>query len=164
MKRVSRTITFCLLSLSLILLVGCDPSKKWEKEEKQQIDQYLRTLGDTVAVLKPSGLYYINIQEGTGRTPVANDTVYMWYKATFIDGSLFTSNLDQTSPYGFIVGYGPLEGIDEAVRYMKEGGSAKLILPSSLAYGSYGVPGILSGYTPTLWNITLSSVIPGTKK
>lgn len=164
MKSINRTIVFSLLSLTLILFIGCDGSKKWEKEEKQQIQQYLKTLGDTVVVLKPSGLYYIEIQQGTGRVPVVNDTVYMWFKATYLEGSLFSTNLDQTSPYGFIVGYGPLEGLDEGVRYMKAGGKAKLLLPSSLAYGSYGIPGLLSGYTPLLWNIELTSVIPGKKK
>jgi FKBP-type peptidyl-prolyl cis-trans isomerase len=146
------------------LLTGCNNSKKWEKEEKRQIQQYLNSLGDTVAVLKPSGLYYIEIQKGTGRTPVDNDTVYMWFKATYLDGGLFTSNLDQTSPYPFIVGYAPIEGLDEGVRYMQDGGKAKLLTPSSLAYGSYGIPGILSGYTPLLWNITLAGVLPGSKK
>lgn len=164
MKRIDRTIVFFLLSFTLILLTGCNSSKKWEKEEKQQIQDYLKTLGDTVAVLKPNGLYFINIQEGTGRTPVANDTAFIWYKATYINGTLFTTNYDQTSPYGFIVGYGPLAGIDEGIQYMKNGGIAKFIMPSSLAYGSYGIPGLLSGYTPLLWNITLANVIAGSKK
>jgi FKBP-type peptidyl-prolyl cis-trans isomerase len=164
MKRINITFVFSLLSLTLILLIGCDNSKKWEKEEKRQIQQYINSLGDTVAVLKPSGLYYIEIQEGTGRTPVDKDTVYIWFEATHLDGTLLTSNLDQASPYPFIVGYGPIEGLDEGVRYMKDGGKAKLLTPSSLAYGSYGISGYLSGYTPLLWNIELAGVLHGSKK
>ena len=165
MKKINRFIVFSLLSLTLLFFAGCDPSIIWEREERQLIQAYLNSLGDTVAILKPSGLYYIEILEGTGRIPVVKDTVSFRYKATLLDGRVFGSNLEEASPYGFIVGSGEIiEGIDEGVRYMKDGGKAKLLTPSSLAYGTTGIWGVLPGYTPLLWQIELVGVKAGSKK
>jgi FKBP-type peptidyl-prolyl cis-trans isomerase FkpA len=46
---------------------------------------------------------------------------------------------------------------------MKEGGVSRLLIPSSLAYGSLGY-GSIPGYTPILFEIHLVKVIPGSKK
>jgi FKBP-type peptidyl-prolyl cis-trans isomerase len=165
MKKINRIIVFSLLSLALILLASCDPSKKWEKEERRQIQDYLNAHADTVYISKPSGLYYFEILQGTGRMPVLKDTVSFRYTGTYLDGSLFTTNIADTVDYRFIIGSGEIiTGIDEAVRYMKEGGIAKIITPSSLAYGSVGIWGYLPGYTPLLWQIQLVKVIAGSKK
>lgn len=43
---------------------------------------------------------------------------------------------------------------------MKVGGIAKMLLPSSLGYGSYGYYTI-PGYTPLLFTVELKSVKPG---
>lgn len=155
MKKNRRILLSFILSLTLILMAGCDPSKKWQKQEEALIDNYISSLGDTVAVLKPSGLYYIEIQAGTGRIPVSKDTVSIRYKGMFLDGTVFSSNLQDTVDFSFIVGaFQVIDGIDEGVRYMKEGGIAKLLTPSELAYGATGY-GYISGYTPLLWQINL---------
>jgi hypothetical protein len=82
---MNSTKLICGLGLILIIIAGCDPSKKYRKQESAEIQNYIQSLGDTVYVLKPSGLYYIELQAGTGRTPIANDTIAFWYKAMFLD-------------------------------------------------------------------------------
>jgi peptidylprolyl isomerase len=147
-----------------VLFAGCDPAEKWEKEERWQIENYLNSIGDTVYDLKPSGLYYLEILEGTGRMPVAEDTVSINFKGRFLNGVVFGYNLVDSTAYAFIVGSGgTIEGIDEGVRYMKEGGKAKLLTPSSLAYGPTGY-GYVPGFTPLLWEIELVKVRAGSKK
>jgi len=150
------------LFAAIVATTGCGEIGTWEEQERKQIDDYLKALGDTVYVLKPSGLYYIELIEGTGVAPVENDTVFFWYTGSFLDGVVFESNRSGTDPLRVILGNNQLiEGIDEGVRYMKEGGKARLLTPSSLAYGHEGWWGIIPGYTPLVWTIDLVSVRPG---
>jgi len=154
-----------LVSLVLIVVTGCDPARKWEKEERQQIQTYLNSLGDTVYVLKPSGLYYIEVLEGTGRMPITGDTVFLRYKTNYLGGRLLQSNLTLTDPFSFVVGGGSvILGLDEGVRYMKNGGKAILITPSSLAYGPSGWYPYIAGYTPFRWQIEIVNVKAGSTK
>jgi FKBP-type peptidyl-prolyl cis-trans isomerase len=55
-------------------------------------------------------------------------------------------------------------GVDEGLRYMRDGGKAKLLTPSSLAYGFEGIWQIVPGYTPLLWIIDIDSVKAGPGK
>lgn len=148
-----------------MVVMSCDPSGKYEDQEKDDIKSFISTLGDTIYEVKPSGLYYINLSEGTGIMPVELDTVSIWFRGMFLNYNYFDSNIGMAAPLTFIVGSGYIiKGIDEGVRYMKEGGKAKLLTPSSLAYGTYGIYGYLGGYTPLLWEVELADVKPGSKK
>jgi peptidyl-prolyl cis-trans isomerase A (cyclophilin A) len=148
----------------LILIMSCNPTGTWEKQERDQITDYVKSLGDTAYVLKPSGLYFIELQAGTGRTPVLKDTVAFRYKGMFLDRVIFDSNITATTPYYAIVGSTDIIlGLDEGVRYMKEGGKARFVTPSRLAYGSRGIWGTIPGYTPLMWEVELVSVKPGSK-
>ncbi len=88
-----------------------------------------------------SGLQYIVVQEGTGKTPTANDTVKAHYKGTLINGSQFDSSYDRGQPAEFPVG-GVIKGWTEALQMMKVGGKVKLFIPSELGYGPAARPGI----------------------
>lgn len=170
MKKLGGKIFFVLLVIAMVALASCDPSKKWEKAEREQIQNYLSSIGDTIYDLKPSGLYYLSILEGTGLMPVTNDTVSIRYTIKLVSGTLFQTNVGQTSPFKFIVGsYNIIRGINEGVTYMKMGGKAKLLTPSNLAYGPQGLTdaygyNILPGYTPLVWDIELVDVRPGPVK
>jgi FKBP-type peptidyl-prolyl cis-trans isomerase len=160
----NKTVTGLLLLTGIIVisLASCNPTAKWEKEERLLIDQYIASLGDTNYVLTESGLYYISLMEGVGLQPVEGDTVWIRYYVKLLTGEYFDSNLTLDDPYRFVVGDGTvLLGIDEGIRFMHQGGSARLLTPSSLAYGSNGIPGIISGYAPLLWDIQLEKVSPG---
>jgi FKBP-type peptidyl-prolyl cis-trans isomerase len=163
MKIKKITLSILVLGVLVLALAGCDPARKYEKEEKQQIQDYLSGLGDTVYVTKPSGLVYINLVAGTGRLPIVKDTVSIYYKGMYITGRTFATNVGDAEPLEFIVGSGYLiEGLDEGIRYIKDGGKAKLMTPSSIAYGPNGY-GIISGFTPLLWEIQVVEVKAGSK-
>lgn len=93
----------------------------------------------------PSGLQYKVVQEGSGEPPTAGDSVVVKYKGTLIDGTVF----DET-PEGetrtFSAG-GLIEGWKEALTMMKPGAKWTLYVPSNLAYGDQGTPGIPPGAT-----------------
>ena len=158
-----------LFLVLMICVSGFSKTGTWEKQEQKQIDDYIKSLGDTTYVLYPSGLYYISLIEGTGRTPVDLDTVYFKYEGKFLDHVTFDTNDPITVPYKYILGTTVInekivKGIDEGLRYMRDGGKAKLLTPSKLAFGFEGVWQIIPGYTPLLWIIDIDSVKAGPGK
>jgi len=88
-----------------------------------------------------SGLQYIVIKEGTGKTPTAKDIVKCHYTGTLITGEKFDSSVDRGKPAEFPV-TGVIPGWTEALQMMKVGGKVKLFIPPELAYGPSGRPGI----------------------
>jgi FKBP-type peptidyl-prolyl cis-trans isomerase FkpA len=96
---------FLLLAAVLLFsLSSCDPGKKYEKDERAQIQDYLSKNSNLDFELKPSGLYYLDEQVGTGRTPVAHDTAYMFYTGKFLNGNTFDTNVGTTDTLIFPVG------------------------------------------------------------
>jgi FKBP-type peptidyl-prolyl cis-trans isomerase len=88
-----------------------------------------------------SGLQYEIVSEGKGNAPKASDTVKVHYTGTLIDGTKFDSSHDRNEPAVFPVG-GVIRGWTEALQLMKPGAKYKLAIPSELAYGEQGRPGI----------------------
>ncbi len=60
--------------MAVLFLISCDPSKKYEKQEQEEIDQYLGDNSEIEFELKPSGLYYYDVDVGSGVMPEASDT------------------------------------------------------------------------------------------
>lgn len=153
-----------LLTTVLILsLVSCDPSKKYEKQEQDSIDNYLSDNFNKNFELKPSGLYYLEEVAGSGESPVTGDTVYVQYNGTFLDGTVFDTNIGKAD-FSFPLGIGyAIYGFDEGLTYMKPGGKSLLLIPSKLGYGASGNY-YISGYTPLLFEVTLTNVHKGPGK
>ena len=77
-----------------------------------------------------SGLYYEILNPGTGAQPTQSDRVVVNYKGTLIDGRQFDAN----DGADFFV-RGVVKGFGEGLMLLKEGGKAKLYIPSELGYG-----------------------------
>ena len=92
-------------------------------------------------VTLPDGLQYTVITVGTGPMPSASDTVSVNYRGTLIDGTEFDSSYKRGQPASFPVG-GVIHGWTEALKKMNVGSKWKLFIPSDLAYGEQGRPGI----------------------
>jgi FKBP-type peptidyl-prolyl cis-trans isomerase FkpA len=94
------------------------------------------------AVVTTSGLVYRSLQEGTGASPVAADTVKVHYKGTLPDGTEFDSSYKRGTPAEF-----PLSRVikcwTEGVQRMKVGGKARLTCPPGIAYGERGAGGVI---------------------
>lgn len=91
-------------------------------------------------VTTPSGLKYVDTQEGTGATPETGQTVYVHYTGTLQNGTKFDSSRDRNQPFSFRLGAGQvIRGWDEGISTMKVGGRRQLIIPPDLGYGARGV-------------------------
>ena len=80
-----------------------------------------------------SGLQYTIIAEGAAEKVAPQDTVWVNYKGTLLDGTVFDQN-DSTQ----FVANRVISGWTEGLGLLGEGGKAVLYIPAELAYGSRG--------------------------
>jgi len=88
-------------------------------------------------VTTPSGLQYKIIEAGSGKSPVATDTVTVNYRGTLINGNEFDSSYGRGKPATFALN-GVIKGWTEGLQFVKERGKIQLVIPSELAYGERG--------------------------
>ena len=89
-----------------------------------------------------SGLNYIVIESGSGDSPGLTDTVVVHYTGWLeSDGTKFDSSVDRGTPAEFGLQQ-VIAGWTEGLQLVQEGGTIRLIIPSDLAYGQAGRPGI----------------------
>ena len=88
-------------------------------------------------VTTKSGLQYRIVKPGTGRKPMAEDTVTVNYRGTLIDGAEFDSSFSRGQPATFPLS-GVIAGWTEGVQQVQEGGKIELVIPPALAYGDKG--------------------------
>ena len=130
-----------------------DPAKQRQKE-LALLNDYIARYDKVHGVnLQPSlsGLYYVEEKEGYGDTIAVGDRVQVWYNTYLLSDTLLVdTNMPdghKYEPLEFVVAppgtSSVVEGLNEAVKNMKAGGKAFLIIPSQIGYGqngTYGVP------------------------
>jgi FKBP-type peptidyl-prolyl cis-trans isomerase FkpA len=117
------------------------------KAEKEKAKPFLEAAAkEPGAIQTASGLVMKTLKPGTGESPKATDRVRVHYHGTLIDGTVFDSSVKRGEPAEF-----PLNGVipcwTEGVQKMKVGEKARLVCPSSIAYGDGGRPSIPPGAT-----------------
>ncbi len=105
----------------------------------------------------PSGLIYTRLREGSGPSPTAGSTVQVNYEGKLIDGTIFDSSYKRGEPIEF-----PLSGViacwTEGVQKMRVGEKAKLVCPSSIAYGPNGQPPVIPGGATLIFTVELLAI------
>jgi len=105
-------------------------------------------------VVLESGLQYKVIEEGSGESPKATDTVVTNYRGTLIDGTEFDSSYKRGEPAKFPVNR-VIQGWTEALQLMKPGAKWELYVPSDLAYGASGAGGMIGPNATLIFEIEL---------
>ena len=104
------------------------------KKEKQILDSLTSKM-----IVTQSGLSYFIKNKGTGNKAKKGDLVSVHYRGMLLNGSVFDSSFERDQPIEFTLGMGQvIPGWDEGISLLKEGESAKLVIPSKLAYGEIG--------------------------
>ena len=111
---------------------------------------------DGVAVTA-SGLQYEVLEEGTGASPAASDTVEVHYEGTLTDGKKFDSSYDRGQTIEFPLN-GVIAGWTEGLQLMKEGAKYRFTIPSDLAYGERGAGGVIPGGATLVFVVELVKV------
>lgn len=123
----------------------------------QYLEDYL--LSNKSAKKTPSGLVYEVLEEGSGRSPNPTDIVEVHYHGTSIDGKVFDSSIARGKKIKFPLNR-VIRGWTEGLQLMKEGGKARFIIPSELAYGDNGAPPSIKGGETLVFEVELYKVNP----
>ncbi len=84
-----------------------------------------------------SGLQYKVIEPGNDVKPGPQDTVWVRYKGTLLDGTVFDETPEDAEPINFVLNR-VIPGWTEGMQLIGEGGKIQLFIPSELAYGDQG--------------------------
>jgi FKBP-type peptidyl-prolyl cis-trans isomerase FkpA len=152
-------------------------AEKAKNQEGAKINSYI-VKKDLKPTVTASGLNYVIEKQGSGAKPAVGDTVQLNYTGSFLTGKVFDTSLPEVAkkanifnqmrpyePLKFAAGTGQtVPGFDEAVMLFQKGTKATVIIPSKLAYGEQGNPGI-PPYMPLVFEMEVVNIIkpkPGT--
>jgi FKBP-type peptidyl-prolyl cis-trans isomerase FkpA len=130
--------------------------------EDAAIQAYLKK-NNITAQKQPKGTYVQVLDPGTGAQVEPGKVVSVFYKGTTFEGTQFDTNMDSTKgpvqPMQFAVSRGQMiPGFDEGVLALKEGGKARLYVPSMQAYGGQARSKEIKPYTNLIFDITVVKV------
>jgi FKBP-type peptidyl-prolyl cis-trans isomerase len=126
--------------------------------EKEKSKGFLdKAASEKGAVKTASGLVFTELKPGTGPSPSATDKVKVNYRGTLIDGKEFDSSYKRGQPAEFGLNQ-VIPCWTEGVQKMKVGGKAKLVCPSSIAYGDRGHPPVIPPGATLTFDIELLSI------
>jgi FKBP-type peptidyl-prolyl cis-trans isomerase len=158
MKKIVAALS---LSFTLIFTGGCLKSSdsntctpKTVQSEQAQIVAYAAANGIT-ATAHSTGLYYQVTNTGSGATPTLSSKVFVTYTGKLTNGTVFDSQTNATLT-GWTLG-SLIAGWQIGIPLIQKGGSIKLIVPSSMAYGCQGV-GTIPANSILYFEITLVDV------
>lgn len=159
---------FIIVAALAVLVSSCRLSTKsdeYAEEERQMIQAYIAS-HDTISFQsKSSGLYYADLEPGTGPQVDIYDTLSLVYTGRFLNGSKFDTCVGIDTLQYIINEYYSVPGFHEGLLYMREGGKALFLIPSGLAFGASGTQYTgfqgavtIPGFTPILFEVDLLKV------
>ncbi len=105
-----------------------------------------------------NGIYYKTTKEGSGSKCGSGKFVATEYKGYLVDGTVFDQSKGR-GPLEFQAGAGQMiPGFDIMVQDMKLGEKRTIVIPSDLAYGDRGYPGVIPGGAYIAFDIELVKI------
>ena len=102
-----------------------------------------------------NGIFYQITNPGTTPSPDLNDTVFVLYKGSFLNGEVLDESL--SAPYASELN-DFIDGWKLGLQKIAKGGQIKMVIPSSLAYGCRGIPGAIPSNTILYFDVTLVDI------
>ncbi|HRZ43055.1 MAG TPA: FKBP-type peptidyl-prolyl cis-trans isomerase [Bacteroidales bacterium] len=100
------------------------------------------------------GMYFVRQQEGTGAKLKSGDKVMVHYTGFYLDMGVFDSSRQKGEPMEVIIDKSDvIKGWHQALKMMKVGERARIIIPSSLGYGADGYPPVIRPYSPLVFDL-----------
>ena len=131
-----------------------------EAKETEKINKYLADNNHNVQPTE-DGIYILSVEHGNGPKVENGKNIKVNYTGRFLDGQIFDSS-DTTQapgahdPIEYVVGQQPMiPGWEIIMATMEQGGKAKVLIPSKLAYGKSGM---MAPYSTLLFDFEVLSV------
>ncbi|WP_180070557.1 FKBP-type peptidyl-prolyl cis-trans isomerase [Acinetobacter sp. YH16038] len=105
-----------------------------------------------------SGLQYLVLKEGKGKSPSANSNVRVHYEGRLIDATVFDSSIARQQPVDFRTTQ-VITGWTEGLQLMKVGAKYRFFIPADLAYGQIGSGDIIEPNSTLIFDIELLEII-----
>ncbi len=105
----------------------------------------------------PSGVCYVISRAGAGARPLQTDTVTLHVKGYMPDGTVFEDTYTRNTPLK-ITPENLIPGLKEAIQIMQTGSVWRIYIPSALAYGEKGIPGIIPPFSALVFDVELLSI------
>ena len=102
-----------------------------------------------------NGIFYQIMNPGTTPSPDLNDTVFVLYKGSFLNGNVLDESL--SAPYASELN-DFIDGWKLGLQKISKGGQIKMVIPSSLCYGCNGIPGAIPSNTILYFEVTLVDI------
>lgn len=145
--------------------------EEFKRNEPEKIATFLKEKGFRNKPTK-SGLYYIETRAGKGKNVQPGNSVTVQYVARLTDGKIIETSLKEEAikngifdslfeytPFTFVMGdKSTVAGWEEGISYMRTGGKAILVVPSSLAYGEMGLEELIPPYSPVVYEIEVLEI------
>ena len=164
---------FLLIGIILIGISSCklDDSEEQLEKESHIFQAYLEENNITIEPTA-SGLYFLEEVEGEGASPEYGDFCIVNYELSLVYNEQLIYTYDEQKAIDNDIYYSrnlygeskiyvgaSLDGIDEGLLLMKEGGKARLLFTSNLGHGGNAV-GSIPAYSSLIVDVELIEVIP----
>ena len=120
---------FLYLLVLPVFLLGCKNSQ--QNIDQQIIENYISS-HHLNAYAEQGGLYFVPISSGSGGLATTASQVTVTYTGYLTNDSVFGSS---TAPFTISLA-NAIQGWQEGIPFMQRGGTALLLIPSALGYGT----------------------------
>lgn len=98
---------------------------------------------------------------GTGKEAVKGALIICHYTGYLEDGTKFDSSYDHGRPFQFVIGSRRvIQGWDQGLMGMKEGGKRKLFVPAHLGYGERQIGKFIKPHSNLIFDVEMIEVRP----
>ena len=150
-----------LTSMALpLLLAACGSDSAGNSTPSNPAtESYASSLGVNISTMtkKSDNLYYLDVVVGTGAEAVVGRSLSVVYSGYLVNASKFDSNVGGNL-LAFVLGAGNvIVGWDQGIVGMKVGGKRRLVIGSTLGYGSGG-NGSIPGNATLVFDVELKAL------
>lgn len=167
---MKRIVTGLILTFLAVAFFACKENdfEKQRENELKKLDEFIRNNHPDLERNR-SGLYYQELEAGTGDTIKIGDEVQLFFDLWTLD-SLYVGGSGRYEPVEVRVDHPSnlssspssvrrLLALHEALTYMQKGTKSLLIFDSQLGFGQYGTSGV-GGFTPLMMEVEVYKVYP----
>ena len=159
-RSIARVASLCAVMMTLTACSeDLDPGSGGNTPSNPATDTYAAALGVNLGNMtkKSDNLYVQDLVVGTGTEAVNNKTVGMTYTGWLTNGTKFDSNVGGAI-FSFVLGtHYVIDGWDQGLVGMKVGGKRRLVIGSTLGYGSRGSSPAIPANATLVFDVELKS-------